>query len=77
MILILKKKLVTLGIIKDLEVTGKNVTFTLVLSTPDCPMKKMIHKAFVDAVLHFIDAEVIVNIKMSSNATARIKVDRC
>jgi ATP-binding protein involved in chromosome partitioning len=38
--------------IKDLEVTGKNATFTVVLSTPACPMKKMIYKAFVDAVLH-------------------------
>jgi ATP-binding protein involved in chromosome partitioning len=69
----LKKDLVTLGMIKDLEVTGKNVDFTVVLTTPACPMKEMIHKACVNAVLHFIDKEAIVNVKMSSNVTARKK----
>jgi ATP-binding protein involved in chromosome partitioning len=69
----LKKDLVTLGMIKDLEVTGKNVDFTVVLTTPACPMKEMIHKACVNAVLHFIDEEAIVNVKMSSNVTARKK----
>ncbi|MFT4805021.1 MAG: ATP-binding protein involved in chromosome partitioning [Psychroserpens sp.] len=67
----LKKDLVTLGMIKDLEVTGKNVDFTVVLTTPACPMKEMIHKACVNAVLHYIDEEAIVNVKMSSNVTAR------
>lgn len=67
----LKKDLVTLGMIEDLEVESKNVTFTVVLTTPACPMKEMIHKACVNAVLHFIDEEAIVNVKMSSNVTAR------
>ena len=67
----LKKDLVTLGMIKDLEVNGKNVAFTVVLTTPACPMKEMIHKACVNAVLHFIDEEAVVNVKMSSNVTAR------
>jgi ATP-binding protein involved in chromosome partitioning len=66
----LKKDLVTLGMIKDLEVDGKNVNFTVVLTTPACPMKEMIHKACVNAVLHFIDKEAIVNVKMTANVTA-------
>ena len=65
----LKKDLVTLGMIQDLEVAGKNVSFTVVLTTPACPMKDMIHKASVNAVLHFVDKEAIVNVKMSSNVT--------
>jgi len=67
----LKKDLVTLGMIKELEVNGKNVSFTVVLTTPACPMKEMIHKACVNAVLHFIDAEANVNVKMTSNVTSR------
>lgn len=67
----LKKDLVTLGMIKDLVVDGKNVNFTVVLTTPACPMKDMIHKASVNAVLHFVDKEAIVNVKMSSNVSAR------
>ncbi|MGZ4117790.1 MAG: P-loop NTPase, partial [Bacteroidia bacterium] len=66
----LKKDLVTLGMIKDLAVDGKNVNFTVVLTTPACPMKEMIHKACVNAVLHFVDKEAIVNVKMTSNVTA-------
>lgn len=67
----LKKDLVTLGMIKDLEVEGKNVSFTVVLTTPACPMKEMIHKACVNAVLHFIDKEANVNVKMTADVTSR------
>lgn len=67
----LKKDLVTLNMIKDLEVEGKNVSFTVVLTTPACPMKDMIHKACVNAVLHFVDKEAKVNVKMSANVSAR------
>ena len=66
----LKKDLVTLGMIKDLVVDGKNVNFTVVLTTPACPMKEMIHKACVNAVLHFVDKEAVVNVKMTSNVTS-------
>jgi ATP-binding protein involved in chromosome partitioning len=67
----LKKDLVTLGMIKDLEVEGKNVNFTVVLTTPACPMKEMIHKACVNAVLHFVDKEANVNVNMTANVTSR------
>lgn len=69
----LKKDLVTLGMIRDLEVNGKNVNFTVVLTTPACPMKEMIHKACVNAVLHFVDKEAIVNVKMTSEVTGSKK----
>jgi ATP-binding protein involved in chromosome partitioning len=65
----LKKDLVTLGMIKDLEVNGKEVSFTVVLTTPACPMKEMIHKACVNAVLHFVDKEAKVNVHMTANVT--------
>ncbi len=67
----LKKDLVTLGMITELVVDGKNVSFTVVLTTPACPMKEMIHKACVNAVLHFVDASANVNVKMTSNVTSR------
>jgi len=66
----LKKDLVTLGMIKDLEVDGKKVSFSVVLTTPACPMKDMIHKACVNAVLHFVDPQAVVTVKMTSNVTS-------
>ena len=51
----LKKDLVTLNMVKDVSVEGKNVSFTVVLTTPACPMKDMIHNACMNAILHYFD----------------------
>lgn len=67
----LKKDLVTLGMIRDLEVSGKSVMFTVMLTTPACPMKDMIHKACVNAVLYYVDKDANVVVSMSSEVTAR------
>lgn len=67
----LKKDIVTLGMVKDVEVSGKNVSFTVVLTTPACPMKELIHKACVNAVIHFVDKEAVVNVAMTANVTSR------
>ena len=67
----LKKDIVTLGMVKDLVVEGKNVSFTVVLTTPACPMKDMIHKACVNAVIHFVDKEANVNVKMTADVTSK------
>ncbi len=66
----LKKDLVTLGMIKDLEVDGKNISFTVVLTTPACPLKELIHKNCVNAILHYIGEEANVNVKMTSDVTS-------
>ncbi len=66
----LKKDLVTLGMIKDVVVDEKNVSFTVVLTTPACPMKDMIHNACVNAIKHYVDKEAIVNVNMTANVTS-------
>lgn len=69
----LKKDIVTLGMVRDLTIDGKNVNFTVMLTTPACPMKEMIHKASVNAILHFVDKEAKVNVKMDADVTSRRK----
>jgi ATP-binding protein involved in chromosome partitioning len=69
----LKKDLVTLGMIKDLEVEGIDINFTVVLTTPACPMKELIHKNCVNAILKYIDAGANVNVKMTSDVTTQKK----
>ncbi len=66
----LKKDLVTLGMVKDVVVDGKNVSFTVVLTTPACPMKDMIHNACVNAITHFVDKEAVVKVNMTANVTS-------
>ena len=46
----LGKDLVTLNMVRDVEIDGNNVSFTVVLTTPACPMKEMIEKACINAV---------------------------
>src|SRR6187455_987028 len=67
----LKKDLVTLNMIRDVKVSGKDISFTVVLTTPACPMKDMIHNACMNAILHFVDKEAKVKINMTSNVTTK------
>jgi ATP-binding protein involved in chromosome partitioning len=67
----LKKDLVTLNMIKDVEVQGKNIAFTVVLTTPACPMKDMIHNACMNAILHYVDKEAQVKINMTATVTTK------
>ncbi|MCG3166347.1 MAG: Iron-sulfur cluster carrier protein [Bacteroidia bacterium] len=65
----LGKDLVTLNMIKDVEIDGKNVSFSVVLTTPACPLKELIHNACVNAIKHFVDKDAIVRANMTSNVT--------
>lgn len=67
----LKKDLVTLGMIQDLKIEGKKVGFSVVLTTPACPMKAMIEKACLNAIIHYVDKEAEVSINMTSNVTSK------
>ena len=66
----LKKDIVTLGMVKDVAVEGKNVTFTVELTTPACPMKEEIKHACITAVKHLVDKEAIVDINMTSRVSS-------
>jgi ATP-binding protein involved in chromosome partitioning len=46
----LKKDLVTLNMIKDVELGVGEVRFTVVLTTPACPLKEKIRKDCEDAI---------------------------
>src|ERR1700751_242211 len=63
----LKKDIVTLGMVKDIKVEGKKVSFTVVLTTPACPMKDMIRNACLNAVKHYVDKEAVIDINMTAH----------
>jgi len=46
----LKKDLVTLNMIKDIETSGNNITFKVMLTTPACPMKDKIETDCIAAI---------------------------
>jgi ATP-binding protein involved in chromosome partitioning len=66
----LKKDLVTLQMVKDVTVDGNKISFTIVLTTPACPLKELIRKNCVDALKKHIHPEVVVEIAMVADVTS-------
>jgi ATP-binding protein involved in chromosome partitioning len=69
----LGKDLVTLNMVKDIEIEGNYVSFTVVLTTPACPLKDMIKNACINAVKILVNKEATVNVKFTSNTTSKRK----
>ena len=67
----LGKDLVTLNMVKDVAVNGNDVSFTVVLTTPACPMKDMIKNACVNAVKLLVNKEANVQVNFTSNTTTK------
>jgi len=66
----LGKDLVTLNMVKDIQIEGNYVSFTVVLTTPACPLKDMIKNACINAVKILVNNEAVVNVKFTSNTTS-------
>jgi ATP-binding protein involved in chromosome partitioning len=71
----LGKDLVTLNMIQDLMVNGNEVSFTIVLTTPACPMKDMMKNACENAIKLLVNKEAVVTVGFTSNTTTTRKVD--
>lgn len=69
----LGKDLVTLNMVRDIEIDGKNVSFTVVLTTPACPLKEMIEKACINAVHILVDKEAVVKVNLTANIVTNRK----
>lgn len=67
----LKKDLVTLNMIQDIHIDGNNVSFSVILTTPACPLKAMIENACRNAISYFVSKEAVVNINMTSRVTSQ------
>lgn len=66
----LKKDLVTLNMIRDISVNDQKIAFTVMLTTPACPLKEKIRKDCIDAVSSLVGKGWIVDIKMSAQVTS-------
>lgn len=66
----LGKDLVTLNMVKDITIQEKKVSFTVVLTTPACPLKDLIKNACINAVHLLVDKEALVTVNLTSNTTS-------
>jgi ATP-binding protein involved in chromosome partitioning len=71
----LGKDLVTLNMIKDIKINGNDVFFTIVLTTPACPMKDMMASASENAIKLLVNKEANVHVNFTANTTSN-RVDQ-
>lgn len=69
----LGKDLVTLNMVKDIMIDGNNVSFTVVLTTPACPLKDMIMNACINAVKLLVNKDAVVKVNFTSNTSSNRK----
>jgi ATP-binding protein involved in chromosome partitioning len=66
----LKKDLVTLNMIRDIEIKDNRVSFTVVLTTPACPLKEQIRSDCYTAVENVVGKNVGIDINITSSVTS-------
>jgi ATP-binding protein involved in chromosome partitioning len=70
----LKQDLVTLNMVRDIEISGDEISLTVMLTTPACPLKELIKSECIKAIKKANDkANVKVNFDSS---TTTIRVDK-
>ena len=69
----LGKDLVTLNMVKDIVIDGDKVSFTVVLTTPACPLKDLIMNACINAVKLLVNKEAVVTVNFTSNTSSNRK----
>lgn len=62
----LGKDLVTLNMVKDITIDGNAVSFTVILTTPACPLKDLIKNACINAVQLLVNKQALVTVNFTS-----------
>ena len=66
----LKKDLVTLKMIENIEILPNKIKFDVILTTPACPLKGHIEHACRNAIGLFVSKEIQVDINMTARVRA-------
>ncbi|WP_156305831.1 Mrp/NBP35 family ATP-binding protein [Sphingobacterium endophyticum] len=66
----LKKDLVTLNMIENIQILPNKIKFDVVLTTPACPLKGHIEHACRNAIALFVSKEIDVEINMTARVRA-------
>lgn len=72
----LGKDLVTLNMIQDVKIDGDAVSFTIVLTTPACPMKDLMKNACENAIKLLVNPKAQVQVNFTSNTTSLRKDEK-
>jgi ATP-binding protein involved in chromosome partitioning len=67
----LGKDLVTLNMVRDIVINGNDLSFTIVLTTPACPLKDLLKNSCIQAIHHLIGNEINVKLNFISEMNSR------
>src|SRR6185312_13568508 len=65
-----KKDLVTLNMVENIKIANNTVSFTVILTTPACPLKDLIKSRCFDAIHSMINEDVEIKINFTSKTTS-------
>ena len=66
----LKRDLVSLGMVRDIVLGIGEVRFTVVLTTPACPLKELIRQRCETAIHTLVDANLNVTVNLTADVTS-------
>lgn len=66
----LKRDLVSLQMIKDISIEGNQLSFTVVLTTPACPLKELIRENCKKAIYEHISPTIQVTVNLTAEVTS-------
>lgn len=72
----LKKDLVTLNMVKDVKIDGRNINVVIELTTPACPLKDKIKTDCIAAIKEDIPEAGSIHIEMTSNVTKHVSKEK-
>jgi ATP-binding protein involved in chromosome partitioning len=72
----LHKDLVTLNMVKNVEISGNNVKIDIQLTTPACPLKDMIKNDIISAVKEDHPGIGEINVDMDSSVSAHVNASK-
>jgi ATP-binding protein involved in chromosome partitioning len=67
----LGKDIVTLNMVQDIVIEKYYVSFTVVLTTPACPLKDLIKNNCINAIKTLVNKEAVVKVNFTSNTTSK------
>lgn len=69
----LGKDIITLNMVKDIVIEGNYISFTVVLTTPACPLKDLIKKDCIGAIKLMVNENAVVNVKFTADTNSNRK----
>ena len=67
----LGKDLVTLNMVQDITIEKYYVSFTIVLTTPACPLKDKLKNDCINAIKTIVSKDAVVKVNFTSNTTTK------